>query len=87
MQLIDVRGADEAAIATLGKARLIPLQQLSEQMNTLQKAQPLAVFCHHGIRSEQACRALEKNGFSNVVHLGGGIDAWALEIDASLKRY
>ncbi len=75
VQLIDVRGAEEAAIATLAEARLIPLQQLSEQMSTLNTALPLAVFCHHGIRSEMACRLLEQNGFSNVVHLDGGVDA------------
>ena len=47
----------------------------------------LVVYCHHGIRSMSAAQFLERAGFTNVVSLAGGIDAWSVEVDPKVPRY
>jgi rhodanese-related sulfurtransferase len=46
------------------------------------------VICHHGIRSLQVARYLEEHlGFSNVINLAGGVDAWARDVDRQMAVY
>jgi rhodanese-related sulfurtransferase len=86
--LLDVRLPEELAIATLPGALVnIPLNDLPDRVGELNPEAPIAVLCHHGVRSERAARFLERSGFSDVSHLAGGIDAWSLELDESLPRY
>lgn len=86
LTLIDVREPWEAAIASLPDAKLIPLGGLAHVLDELDPAEPVVVYCHHGIRSEQARLLLASRGFA-VAHLAGGIDAWARDIDRELARY
>ena len=85
--LLDVRMPEEVAIASLPGALNIPLMQLPERIGELNPQAPIAVLCHHGVRSEHASRFLEHNGFTQVSHLEGGIDAWSVEIDERVPRY
>jgi rhodanese-related sulfurtransferase len=45
------------------------------------------VLCHHGMRSYQVAVWLERNGFTDVANLNGGIDAWAREIEPGMTQY
>ncbi|MFD5329613.1 rhodanese-like domain-containing protein [Streptomyces sp. NPDC127092] len=45
------------------------------------------LYCHRGTRSRQALDQLLQLGFSDVRHLTGGIDAWAVRIDPTASRY
>ena len=47
----------------------------------------VVVHCHHGGRSEKACRLLAANGFQRTSSLDGGIEAWALTVDPDTPRY
>ena len=47
----------------------------------------MVVHCHHGPRSQQACRLLQKAGFARVESLTGGIEAWSLTVDPDIPRY
>ncbi|HWU67404.1 MAG TPA: rhodanese-like domain-containing protein [Stenotrophobium sp.] len=85
--LLDVRQPDEVALATLPDALNIPLNELPQRLAELSPEQPVVIYCHHGVRSEMAGRILERSGFADVAHLGGGIDAWSLMIDQSVPRY
>lgn len=88
--LLDVRMPEEVAIASLPGAINIPLMQLPERIGELTQLNPqapIAVLCHHGVRSEHASRFLEHNGFTQVSHLEGGIDAWSEQIDERVPRY
>lgn len=85
--LLDVRMPEEIEIAALPGAVNIPLAELGARIGELNPAAPIAVLCHHGVRSEMAGRLLERNGFADVAHLSGGIDAWSQCIDASVPRY
>jgi len=85
--LLDVRMPEELEIAALPDAVNIPLPELGARLGELNPQAPIAVLCHHGVRSEMAGRFLERNGFVDVAHLSGGVDAWSLEIDDSVPRY
>jgi len=87
-RLIDVREADEWAVTQLPQAELIPLSQF--QQLALQKLAPeetIVLYCHHGMRSARAQGFLKAQGYANVFNLTGGIDAWALQVEPTMKRY
>jgi rhodanese-related sulfurtransferase len=88
-RLIDVREIEEYEIARIAGAELLPLSQwpaiAAEKL--ADPGQPLLIHCHHGGRSGQATEFLLRNGYSDVTNVGGGIDAWSLEIDPSIPRY
>ena len=87
-RLIDVREADEWAVARLPKAELIPLSQFQQRATTeLSADESLVLYCHHGMRSARAQGYLKAQGFTGVLNLTGGIDAWSLQVDPAVKRY
>jgi molybdopterin/thiamine biosynthesis adenylyltransferase/rhodanese-related sulfurtransferase len=86
-ELIDVREPFEYEIARIDGAKLIPLGEIADRMDELQREQPIVVHCHSGKRSAQAARLLQQRGFSNVYNLEGGIDAWSDQIDPSVPKY
>ncbi len=85
--LLDVREPHEYDIVHLDGARLIPLNELPQNVDSLDPGQDTVVYCHHGTRSLYATAFLLQNGFDNVKNLDGGIDRWAAEIDSTLNRY
>jgi len=85
--LLDVREPNEFAYAQIQGSRLIPLGQLPERTDELDKEQEIVVICHHGMRSQQACHFLQHAGFTRLNNLKGGIDAWSVLCDASVPRY
>ncbi|MDR3414552.1 MAG: rhodanese-like domain-containing protein [Nevskia sp.] len=87
VRLLDVRQPEELEIARIAGATHIPLGELQARVDELDRNQPVVAMCHHGVRSEMAGRLLERNGFADVAHLSGGIDAWSLAVDPSVPRY
>jgi molybdopterin/thiamine biosynthesis adenylyltransferase/rhodanese-related sulfurtransferase len=87
LQLIDVREIFEHEIARIDGAKLIPLMELAERTDELQRGLPIVIHCHSGQRSAQAVRLLRHLGFPNVYNLEGGIDAWSDEVDPSVPKY
>jgi len=85
--LLDVRGPEEVAMAALPGALHIPMSEIASRLSELDPAAPIVVLCHHGMRSEMAGRFLERNGFKEVSHLAGGIDAWSRDVDSAVPRY
>jgi molybdopterin/thiamine biosynthesis adenylyltransferase/rhodanese-related sulfurtransferase len=86
-ELVDVREPFEYEIARIDGAKLIPLGEIAERANELQRERPIVVHCHTGRRSAEAVRLLQQRGFANVYNLEGGIDAWSEQIDSSVPRY
>ena len=87
VQLLDVREEWEFALTRLPNSILIPLAQIPGRVNELKPTVVTVVICHHGIRSRVAVRFLEQNGFSQVINLTGGIDAWSKQIDETVPVY
>lgn len=90
IQLLDVREPWEHQLVHLEGALLVPLGQLQHQAQQLEQAldktKPVAIICHHGIRSAHACYLLERLGF-DTINISGGIDRWAQELDPSMPLY
>ena len=84
--LLDVRTHKEIEIASLGGIH-IPLNELHNRINELDQESHIVIYCHHGIRSLAAVGILQSNGFNQVRHLKGGIDAWSDIIDCSIRKY
>lgn len=87
--LIDVRQPHEWQIANLAEhqARLIPLSELSEKLQTLDPEAEIVVHCKSGGRSAQAQDVLQEAGFGAVMNLTGGILRWSDEVDTSKRKY
>ncbi|UXH76468.1 rhodanese-like domain-containing protein [Roseateles amylovorans] len=89
--LLDVREPWEVALARIevpGLAWLhVPMGDIPARMQELEPEQPVAVYCHHGMRSLQVVAFLSRQGFDVVYNLAGGIDAWSREIDPTVPRY
>jgi rhodanese-related sulfurtransferase len=87
-RLIDVREADEWAIAKIPQAELVPLGQFQQlALQALAPDEDIILYCHHGMRSAKAQGFLKAHGYENVLNLVGGIDAWSREVDPAVKRY
>jgi adenylyltransferase/sulfurtransferase len=86
-ELIDVREPFEFEIAQIDGAKLIPLGEIAERAEELQRQRPIIVHCHSGRRSAQAVQLLRQRGFTNVYNLEGGIDAWSDIVDPSVPKY
>jgi len=87
-RLVDVRENEEWALVRLPQAELIPLSQFQQRATAeLSPDDHLILYCHHGMRSGRAQGYLKAQGYSNVLNLTGGIDAWAIQVDPSMKRY
>jgi rhodanese-related sulfurtransferase len=63
------------------------MSTIQKRLGELDPARETVVICHHGVRSFHVARFLEGNGFSNVINLSGGVDAWAREVDRNMPTY
>jgi rhodanese-related sulfurtransferase len=79
--VLDVREARELDICRLEGALHVPMAEMPARTDDLPTKEPLVVMCHHGARSQMVVDFLRNAGFD------GGIDAWACEIDQSMRRY
>jgi sulfur-carrier protein adenylyltransferase/sulfurtransferase len=86
-ELIDVREPFEYEIAQIDGAKLIPLGEIAERLDELEREQPIIIHCHSGMRSAQAAQLLQERGFAKVYNLEGGIDAWSDQVDPNVPKY
>ena len=85
--LLDVREDNEYAVVHLPDSLHIPMRQVAERIDEIDRSRPVVVICHHGARSMQIAKFLKTQGFENVSNLAGGIDAWAQAVDPAMARY
>ncbi len=85
--LVDVREPHEFDICRIPGSRLIPLGQLPNRVNELDRNADIIMHCRSGVRSQQAVDFLRENGFERVRNLVGGILAWSDEVDSSVPKY
>ena len=85
-ELLDVREPWEFELARIEGSRLIPLSELPDRFTELDPAAETVVICHHGARSAYITQALQRAGFTKVLNLEGGLDAYA-DVDESVPRY
>ncbi|AIQ43512.1 rhodanese-like domain-containing protein [Paenibacillus sp. FSL R7-0297] len=75
--LVDVREPGEYKTGYMNGAKNIPLSQLSGRLGEITKDKTVFLYCQSGMRSKNAARILQKNGYSGLVHLQGGLNAWS----------
>lgn len=85
--LLDVREAHEYYISDLDGTTRIPLEELKNRLNELEKEDEIVVLCRSGNSAGDAVKLLIENDFKNVRNLKGGINEWAKEIDPTLPEY
>ncbi|BCO31966.1 rhodanese-like domain-containing protein [Thiohalobacter sp. COW1] len=86
--LLDVREPWEYEVCRIEGSTLIPMRQIPLKAETLDPERETIVICHHGVRSYSVARYLEAQlGFSNVINLSGGVDAWARDVDPGMATY
>lgn len=79
VQILDVRTAGEfksGYITNAMQADWINKQEFNDRIKYVDKNKPVYIYCLVGSRSAAAAEWLRKNGYSNVVELQGGINAW-----------
>ncbi len=78
--LLDVREPHEHTAFNIG-GELIPLDDVMRSAANIPKDKPVIVYCKKGIRSQLAIQRLQdKFGFTNLINLTGGMEAWKREI-------
>ena len=88
LQIVDVREANEVAVAKLPNSIHIPLGQVINRMSEIDPNRETVVHCKMGGRSAKAIEALKRSGFSGkLLNLKGGITAWSNDVDPSVPKY
>ncbi|NLL13200.1 MAG: rhodanese-like domain-containing protein [Fibrobacter sp.] len=79
--ILDVRTINEYKVGHIGKAIVIPVQELQERVSEIEhlKNSKVLVYCRTGVRSKKALQILQQNGFSQLYHLEKGIRLWTQE--------
>lgn len=85
--ILDVREPWEIGICRIDGAIAMPMATVPLRHGELDPQAETVVLCHHGMRSFQVAMFLERQGFSSIHNLTGGIDAWSHEIDAAMPKY
>lgn len=85
--LLDVREDDEWEICHIPQSVHIPMGRVLQQTAALPADAPVAVLCHHGMRSRAVAQRLTELGFNHVYNVEGGIHAWACAIDDQMQTY
>ncbi|MCP9887051.1 MBL fold metallo-hydrolase [Cyanobium sp. ATX 6A2] len=78
LTLVDVRSEAEVQgpDGRIPGSLLIPLPELESRAGEIPTDRPTVVLCHSGSRSALATQQLQKNGFTRVANMRGGIRAW-----------
>ena len=87
--LIDVREPVEWEIVAIDGAVLIPKGEFLDgsALERLPHDKPIVLHCKVGGRSAEVLAVLKGAGFSDAVHVGGGINAWTLQIEPDKPYY
>lgn len=75
--ILDVRTDEEYISGSYKNAIHIPLDDLRERLNELDKSKTYLVYCKTGLRSYIACRILSQNGFK-VQNITGGYHFYSI---------
>lgn len=77
VQIIDTRTPAELELGTISGAVNIPVDDIRERLNEIDKNKPVVVFCAVGLRGYIAARILMANGY-DVRNLSGGYKTYQL---------
>jgi hydroxyacylglutathione hydrolase len=76
LKILDVRDQGEWEEGHIKGAFHIPYYFLIKRLQELDNTKPMAVICASGQRSSIACSLLQKQGFTQLFNVVGGMEAW-----------
>jgi adenylyltransferase/sulfurtransferase len=87
--LVDVREPNEYEIVSIPGATLIPKGEFlsGAALERLPQDQRIVLHCKSGARSAECLAIVKDAGFSDAVHVGGGVLSWISTVDPSLPAY
>jgi adenylyltransferase/sulfurtransferase len=87
--LIDVREPNEFEIVSIPGATLIPKGEFlnGSALEKLPKDKQIVLYCKSGGRSAEALAVTKNAGFSDAIHVGGGVTAWVSQIEPDKPSY
>jgi sulfur-carrier protein adenylyltransferase/sulfurtransferase len=87
--LVDVREPNEYEIVNIPGATLIPKGEFlsGDALAKLPQDKRVVLHCKSGARSAECLAVVKNAGFSDAVHVGGGVLAWVNQVDPSLPTY
>jgi adenylyltransferase/sulfurtransferase len=85
--IVDVREPQEYQINRIAGSKLIPLGELPQRFEELDKDAAIVCQCKSGVRSAKATGFLRSIGFKNVRNLAGGILGWIDQVDPTQPKY
>jgi molybdopterin/thiamine biosynthesis adenylyltransferase/rhodanese-related sulfurtransferase/molybdopterin converting factor small subunit len=87
LKIVDVREPNEYQINRIEGSQLIPLGDVPQRYQELDKNDEIVVQCKMGGRSAKAADFLRSVGFTKVLNLKGGILDWIDKVDPSQPKY
>jgi molybdopterin/thiamine biosynthesis adenylyltransferase/rhodanese-related sulfurtransferase len=89
LYLVDVREPAEFEIVSIPGAILIPKDEIlrGDALASLPQDKQIVMYCKTGVRSAETLAAVKHAGFSDAVHVQGGVTAWVKQVDPSLPSY
>jgi adenylyltransferase/sulfurtransferase len=87
--LVDVREPNEYEIVNIPGATLIPKGEFlnGSALEKMPQDKQIVLHCKSGARSAEVLAVLKSAGFSDAVHVGGGVLAWVNQVDPTLPTY
>jgi len=87
--LVDVREPNEYEINRIPGSVLIPKGDFlnGDALSELPSDKQIVLHCKSGVRSAEALAVVKGAGYSDAVHVGGGVVAWVNQIDPSQPSY
>jgi rhodanese-related sulfurtransferase len=87
LKILDVRSREEFEATHIGGAILMSQPAVQEIMARWPRTEEFVIVDHTGKLALDAAAYFLGHGFEQVRCLRGGIDAWAREVDSSVRRY
>jgi len=87
LRVVDVRSREEFEAVHLEGSVLLSQPAMREILAEGTNTRPLVIIDHQGKQALDAAAYFMGHGLKNVRCLRGGLDAWAQEVDPTMRRY
>jgi rhodanese-related sulfurtransferase len=85
--LLDVREPWEFQLCQIDGSLPMPMNTVPARLPELDRSAAIVCICHHGNRSMSVAGFLERNGFTDVSNLSGGVNGWSRQVDPGMPTY
>lgn len=87
LRVVDVRSREEFEAVNIAGSQLLSQDIMRQIMSEGTNPRPLVLVDHQGKTALDAAAYFMGHGLQNVRCLRGGIDAWAQEVEPTMRRY